>query len=562
MAKEFKLPELGENIESADVVSVLVKPGDKIEVDQSIIEIETDKATVEVPSSVAGVIKEVLVKQGDKVTVGQVLIKVDGNGKETEEKKQSAETKEAEKPVEKEKEETAGEKKEKSAEEKKQPEEKPKRESKSGTAEMTLPELGENIESAKVISVLVKKGDNVEKDQSIIEIETDKATVEVPSNVEGKILEVFVKEGSDAKVGDVLIKVETSEETGEEVKPKEKREEAPVEKKAEIKEEEKPAPKPEKEKTKAAERDEQPPITKGAAPAAPSVRRLARELGVDINNVPGSGPGGRISLDDVKAYVKKLNESRTGFISKGIKKEELPDFSRFGETERRPMSNIRQKTADHLSYAWVSIPHVTQFDKADITELEKVRKEMNQKTKDAKDKLTVTAILAKVAASALKVFPQFNTAVDMDNHEIIYKKYFHIGIAVDTEHGLIVPVLKNADRKNMTELARDINILAEKARNKKISLDDLQGACFTITNLGGIGGTSFTPIVNSPETAILGVSRGSYEPVYNGKEFQPRLMLPLSLSYDHRVIDGADAARFLRWVCEAVENPMKLLVEG
>ena len=566
MSKEFKLPELGENIESADVISVLVKSGDKIEKEQGIIEIETDKATVEVPSSIEGTVSEVLVKQGDKVKVGQVLIKVDENGKEDEDEKNKVivkEEKKAEKTEEKKKEKAADEKK---VEEKKPSEEKPKPKGEKSIVEMKLPELGENIESASVIGVLVKEGDKIEKDQGVIEIETDKATVEVPSNVSGKVLEVLVKEGAKAKVGDTLIKVETSEEIEEEPKAKEKPKEEKVEPKKEVKEEkkkgeEKEAPKEEREKIQLLEKEDQPPITKDAAPAAPSVRRLARELGVNINDIPGTGPAGRISLDDVKAYVKNINESG-GAIGRGIKKEELPDFSKFGKIERKEMTGIRQKTAQHLSYAWMTIPHVTQYDKADITELEKVRKEMNQKAKDNKDKLTMTAILAKVSASALKVFPQFSSSVDMEKNEIIYKKYSHIGIAVDTEHGLIVPVIRNADIKNMTELAKDINNLAEKARSRKISLDDLQGACFTITNLGGIGGTAFSPIVNSPEVAILGVSRGSYEPVYNGEEFEPRLMLPLSLSYDHRVIDGADAARFLRWVCEAIGNPMKLLVEG
>ena len=538
----------------------MVKAGDKIEKEQSVIEIETDKATVEVPSSLEGTIKEVLVKEGDKVKVGQVLIKVDENGKEeyVKKEKEKVQDKAEEKKEEAPKEQMS----EKKEEEKKPVEEKPKEKSKKEIVEVKLPELGENIESADVINVLVKTGDKIETDQGIIEIETDKATVEVPSNISGKIVEVLVKQGAKAKVGDTIIKVETSEkeeETKAKVKPKEEdagREESVG------KEEDKGVQKTEAKKVQPSEKDEQPPITKGAAPAAPSVRRLARELGVNINDISGTGPSGRISMSDVKAYVKQLNEGSGSAAGRGIKTEELPDFSKFGKIERKPMNNIRQKTAQHLSYAWMTIPHVTQFDKADITELEKVRKEMNRKAKDNKDKLTMTAILAKVSASALKVFPQFNSSVDLQNNEIIYKKYYHIGIAVDTEFGLIVPVIKNADLKNMTELARDINNLAEKARNKKVSLDDLQGACFTITNLGGIGGTSFTPIVNSPEVSILGVSRGSYEPVYDGKQFQPRLMLPLSLSYDHRVIDGADAARFLRWVCEVIENPMKLLVEG
>ena len=225
------------------------------------------------------------------------------------------------------------------------------------------------------------------------------------------------------------------------------------------------------------------------------------------------------------------------------------------------MSKIRTVTADHLSYAWMTIPHVTQFDKADITELERFRKMYGAKVEEAGGKLTVTSILVKVITSALKMFPQFNTAIDMEKKEIIYKSYFNIGIAVDTENGLMVPVIKDADKKNLTEVSIEMNSLAEKARNRKVSLEDLQGACFTITNLGGIGGTYFTPIVNAPETAILGVSRGGNEPVYKNGTFHPRLMLPLSLSYDHRVIDGADAARFLRWVCEVLEEPMKLWLD-
>jgi len=559
MSKEFKLPELGENIETADVVSVLVKPGDKIEKEQVVIEIETDKATVEVPSSVEGTIKEVLVKQGDKIKVGQVLIKVDENGKGNEgTEKVKPEENKNEEPVQEKGEEQKSAKQEKTVQ---SSEPEVSVSSKGGIVEMKLPELGENITTAFVTNVLVNTGDTIEKDQGVIEIETDKATVEVPSSVAGKVVEVLIKSGDKAKVGQTIIKVESYSVS----KSAEIKKEKTVQKTGGSEEKKSPSDegfKSEKEKSQPLEINEQPPITKDSAPAAPSVRRLARELGVNINDIPGSGPNGRISLDDVKVFVKKLNESRGGFIGKGIKKEELPDFSKFGKIERKPMSNIRQKTADHLSYAWATIPHVTQFDKADITDLEKVRKEINQKANDNKDKLTMTAILTKVCVSALKVFSQFNSSVDMEKNEIIYKQYYNIGIAVDTEFGLIVPVIKNADEKNMTELAKEINVLAEKARNKKASLDDLQGACFTITNLGGIGGTSFTPIINSPETAILGVSRGSYEPVYNGKTFEPRLILPLSLSYDHRVIDGADAARFLRWVCEAIENPMKVLVEG
>jgi len=547
MATEFKLPELGENIESADIINVLVKAGDQIEKEQSIIEIETDKATIEVPSIVSGKITEVLVKQGDSVKVGQAIIKVDEGGK--------AEVKaEAESIAETKIEEKAEAKKEEKKSETK------KEVVNSGSGEMVefkVPDLGENIESADVINVLVKKGDTISKDQGVIEIETDKATVEVPSSVEGKIVEVNVKTGDKVKVGDVLIKVESTSATPvtkkEEVKVKEEPSKKPVQKVE--------SPKGELPELKPGERDDQPPILRGSAPAAPSVRRIARELGVDINKVPGSGEDGRISMDDVKAYVKKIMTGKSETVGLGIQREALPDFSKYGKIERVAMSKIREKTATHLSYAWAVTPHVTQFDKTDITEFEKDRKELSKKVEEHGAKLTVTGILIKIIAEGLKKFPQFNSSIDMEKKEVIYKKYINIGLAVDTEYGLLVPVIKNADQKNLIDISVELNTLAEKARNKKLSLDEMQGGCFTITNLGGIGGTYFTPIVNSPEVAILGVSRGNYEPVYNKEgKFEPRLMLPLSLSYDHRIIDGADAIRFLRWVCEALEEPLKIFM--
>ena len=569
MAKEFKLPELGENIESADVIKVLVKAGDQIEKEQSIIEIETDKATIEVPSNVSGKISEVLVKEGDSVKVGQAIIKVDEGGKIEQKEETKTEAKEEEKA------DAKKEKKEKDEKKVEGKESKEKPKTKGETVEFKVPDLGENIESADVINILVKKGDTISIDQGVIEIETDKATIEVPSSVEGKIVEVNVKSGDKVKVDDVLIKVETTGEalqekkkTSKEKEPakeeKEEKRKKPSEKEEEEAEEKEKKPVErdgEVEEMKPGERDEQPPILKGSAPAAPSVRRIARELGVDINKVPGTGPDGRISMDDVKAHVKKLMQSRAEGVGVGIKKEELPDFTKFGEVERIAMSKIREKTATHLSYAWTVTPHVTQFDKTDITEFEKDRKELSKKVEEHGAKLTVTGILIKVIAEGMKKFPQFNSSINMDKMEIIYKKYINIGVAVDTEYGLLVPVIKNADKKNLKDISVELNTLAEKARNKKLSLEEMQGGCFTITNLGGIGGTYFTPIINSPEVAILGVSRGSYEPVYNKEgNFEPRLMLPLSLSYDHRIIDGADAIRFLRWVCEALEEPLKIFM--
>ena len=556
MATEFKLPELGENIESADIVNVLVKTGDMIEKEQSIIEIETDKATIEVPSNVSGKITEVLVKQGDSVKVGQTIIKVDEGGK--------ADAAKAETKIEQKAEAKAEAKSETKKEEK---ESSPKKEVKetvqSGLGKIVdfkVPDLGENIESADVINLLVKVGDLIIKDQGVIEIETDKATIEVPSSVAGKIIELNVKAGDKVKVGDVLIKVESTSATPVTKKEEIKVKEEPAKKLAQVTSEKVESPKGELPELKPGEHDNQPPILRGSAPAAPSVRRIARELGVDINKVPGSGDGGRISMDDVKAYVKKIMEGKAEAVGIGIKKETLPDFTKYGKVDRVALSKIREKTATHLSYAWAVIPHVTQFDKADITQFEKSRKELNAEVEKEGGKLTVTAILIKIIAEGLEKFPQFNSSIDMDSKEVIYKKYFNIDVAVDTEYGLLVPVIKNADKKNLVEISVELGQLAQKARDKKLSLEEMQGGCFTITNLGGIGGTYFTPIVNSPEVAILGISKGNFEPVYNGYGvFEPRLMLPLSLSYDHRIIDGADASRFLRWVCEALEQPLKIL---
>jgi pyruvate dehydrogenase E2 component (dihydrolipoamide acetyltransferase) len=592
MSIEFKLPELGENIESADIVNVLVKPGDMLVKDQGVIEIETDKATIEVPSTVEGLIKEVLVKPGQKINVGAVLLTVDDNSSNTSapgisesaptNSSTDKKTKVSQTPDQKAKSDvTASNKAEKSAAASAPPS---SAAAETKIVEFLLPELGENIESADVTSVLVKAGDLITKDQPVIEIETDKATIEVPSTVEGKIVEVNIKPGEKAKVGEVILKVEThvgsanKETTTTKSEPQQKTK--PVVSGIQATKESSTSDKyflPESgssdqfkpeggssaglKKTEPGETDDQPPILKNSAPAAPSVRRIARELGVDIRKVSGTGSAGRISMDDVKAYVKRLNEERDsqskgGF---GVKQESLPDFSRFGSIERKPMNKIRTITAEHLSYAWNSVPHVTQFDKADISILEKFRKSYGPKVEKAGGKLTVTSVLIKIVSLGLEKFPQFNSSIDMQKKEVIYKNYFNVGVAVDTERGLIVPVLKDVDKKDLTQISVEMNQLAEKARNKKIDLDDLSGGCFTITNLGGIGGTSFTPIVNTPEVAILGVSRGAYEQVYNEGAFIPKLMLPLSLSYDHRIIDGADAARFLRWVCEVLEQPFKLI---
>jgi len=301
-------------------------------------------------------------------------------------------------------------------------------------------------------------------------------------------------------------------------------------------------------------------------PAAPHTRRLARELGVEIHEVKGTGPGGRISEDDVKAHAKQMLLSATAAAQAPRESHfaaaALPDFSRWGQVERVSMRGVRRKTAEHLWQAWTSIPHVTQQDKADITELEQLRARFAPKAQEAGGKMTVTAIALKVCASALKIFPQFNASLDMAKEEIVYKQYIHIGVAVDTDRGLLVPVIRDVDKKNIVELAAELTQFSKKARDKKLTPQDMEGGTFTITNLGGIGGTGFSPIVNFPEVAILGLSRSSMEPVWSNGKFEPRLVLPLSLSYDHRLIDGADAARFLRWIAEAFEQPFLLSVQG
>jgi pyruvate dehydrogenase E2 component (dihydrolipoyllysine-residue acetyltransferase) len=462
--------------------------------------------------------------------------------------------------------------------------------------DFTLPELGENITAGDVVRVLVATGDTIAKDQPLLELETDKATIEVPSTVSGTVKAVKVKQGERIKVGQVVLTVDdagAAAPSAGAAKTKSQPAEAPEggasqqPKKAEPvkaaaaadravadaekdqpqdEEPEEPAEAPPKPKrgevveisraARSAPAAPQPePEAEGPLPAAaPSVRKLARELGVDIRRVAGSGPAGRISADDVQAYVRNaMAAAGTGATAAGG--IQLPDFGRWGEVERRPMSNIRRKTAEHLGHAWSAIPHVTQHDKADITALEGLRKQFSPQAEKAGGKLTMTAIALKIVASALERFPQFNSSIDVARNEIVYKKSIHVGVAVDTERGLLVPVVRDVDRKGVLELAVELAKASEKARGGKLSLDDMQGGGFTITNLGGIGGTSFTPIVNWPEVAILGISRGAREPIYVGDALQPRLMLPLSLSYDHRVIDGADAVRFLRWVAEAFEEP-------
>jgi pyruvate dehydrogenase E2 component (dihydrolipoamide acetyltransferase) len=456
--------------------------------------------------------------------------------------------------------------------------------------EFTLPELGENIAAGDVVRVMVHVGDTLQRDQPVLELETDKATIEVPSSVAGLIKELRIKPGDKVAVGQPILVVdesaagapapqpdaapapstvddeavseggmalEVASPPGAEARARDEREQGL----GRLRHDYGPqAPAGRRVVDIAAGRPV--PVPVAPVPAAPSTRRAARELGVDIAQVQGSGPGGRISMDDVKGYARSVITTGGGAPFAAAQAGPLPDFSRWGEVDRQPMRAIRRKTAEHMALAWGTIPHVTQFDKADITGLEPLRKKYAQRVEAAGGKLTITAILIKVAATALKVFPQFNASVDIPNEQVVYKKYVHVGVAVDTEFGLLVPVLRDVDTRNIIEIASDLAVVAEKAKARKLTPEEMQGGCFTISNLGGIGGTAFTPIVNAPEVAILGVSRSVTEPVFVDGEFEPRLMMPLSLSYDHRVIDGADGIRFLRFIVEALEQPFVLSLEG
>ncbi|MPY87094.1 MAG: dihydrolipoyllysine-residue acetyltransferase [Luteitalea sp.] len=584
MAIEFALPELGENITAGEVLRVLVKPGDVIGRDQPLLELETDKATIEVPSTVAGRVQEINVNEGDKVQVGQRVLTVEEAGKqESGIGKQESGTDDAgEAAPSRATAADAQEAAQPSGEGPAQPAGPPAAAPEGGVAEFKIPELGENVAAGDVLHVLVKPGDFVERDQPVIELETDKATVEVPSSLSGRVRDVHVKAGDTVKVGQVIFAVELSKPAtaappAEAPPPPPDADRAPAPVVA-------PSPSPgETERPRAevfdisravrpaASRADRPAASRAEAipprpnvPAAPSVRRLARELGLDVGDVPGSGPAGRISQADVLAYAKQvITSSPTPAAPPGAAgAPTLPDFAKWGEIDRKTITGVRRKTAEHLAQAWSLIPSVTQCEKADVTALEALRKRFAPQVEQAGGKLTVTAILAKILAAAVKAFPQFGASLDLAREELIYKKYVHVGIAVDTDRGLLVPVVRHIDTKNITQIAVEIANAAQRARDRKLTADEMEGGTITITNLGGLGGTHFSPIVNWPEVAILGVSRARMEPVWVEDGFQPRLMLPLSLSYDHRVIDGADAMRFLHWVVEALEQPFLLTLQG
>jgi pyruvate dehydrogenase E2 component (dihydrolipoamide acetyltransferase) len=538
------VPDIGD-FKEVEVIEVLVKPGDSVTKEQSLITLESDKATMEIPSPGAGVVKELKVKVGDKLSKGSPILVLDdkSNGEAPPDEKLKPQA--AQKP---------------------QPAHAPQHAAApqqatapapSGAAQamtVPVPDIGD-FKEVEVIEVLVKPGDTVSKEQSLITLESDKATMEIPSPSAGVVKKIEIKVGDKVSKGMPILVLEASGQAAKAEAPKPAP--APAGTPAPTRE---PSTRP----VPREPRDE----TVAKPHASPSVRKFGRELGVDLGRVQGSGPKGRILHTDVQAYVKgALSKAPTQISAKtgGALPFNLPawpevDYAKFGPIESKPLARIQKLSGPYLHRNWISIPHVTQFDEADITDLEAFRKAQTVETEKKGFKLTMLAFLMKACVTALRQYPQFNSSLDKSGENIIIKKYFHIGVAVDTPGGLVVPVVRDADRKGVFDIARELSDISKLARDGKLKPGDMQGGTFSISSLGGIGGTAFTPIINAPEVAILGVSRSATRPVWNGKEFAPRLMLPLSLSYDHRVIDGATAARFSAYLASVLSDIRKIVL--
>jgi pyruvate dehydrogenase E2 component (dihydrolipoamide acetyltransferase) len=563
MSIEFKLPSIGEGVTSADVAQIMVQPGDSISAGQVVMELETEKAVVELPCPHAGKLEKLLVKAGDSIQVGQAIMTIEANGAPAA-KSAPAPAKPAAAPA-----------KSDSPKPASKPTASPSTASEkssgaTGPIEFTVPSLGEGVSQADVAELLVKIGDTITAGQMVAELETEKAVVELPCPHAGKVTAVHVKEGDTIKVGAKFLTVEGSTAA------------APSKPAASPSPAAGPAKQTATKSAPAAEK--QPALTptttitvaetngsdpnRAPAPAAPSTRRLARELGVNLHDIAGTGPGGRITTEDVQGYVRNRlqglsvpsgKQQALAPMTGSIAPPPLPDFSRFGPIERQALSKIGRVAAENLTVSWNVIPHVTQHDLADITDLEAARKRFVAGLGKNGPKVTMTAIVMKALSTCLQAFPKFNASLDPITSEIVFKKYYNIGCAVDTEHGLVVPVIKDCDTKSIMQIAADVNGLAEKARDRKLPIDAMQGATCTVTNLGGIGGIGFTPIVNYPEVCILGMSRSQMQLRLSDGKVEERMMMPLSLSYDHRVINGADAARFLVALCNMLSDPFSLL---
>lgn len=555
MAKIYDIfiPDLGAD-KDVDLIDVMVKVGDKVEVEDGLITLETEKASMDVPTEYAGIIKEILVNVGDKVNSGDLIARVEVEDEASEDEIQKEEKPKEEKKVEATKTETNV------AVQVAQPNDQTSKQFvkeqsiQSVVAEIRVPDLGAD-KDVDLIDVMVKVGDIVGMDYGLITLETEKASMDVPAPFGGEIIELFVEIGMKINSGDLIAKmIKTVVVENKVPTPAFNANPTPtiVEKTAPKRPtlQELAASSTENEDTKV--------LTKKAAKvyASPSVRKIAREYGVDLGFVKGSAAKGRILKEDIRAYVKEqLNKPSTGTgLGFGFNLPEAKeiDFSLFGEIENVELSKVQKISGPFLHKNYLSMPHVAQFDEADITSLEEFRKEQNSIAKDFK--LSPIVFIIKAVVKALMIYPKFNSSLSSNGQELIMKKYYNIGVAVDTPNGLLVPVIKDADKKGFKEIALELAALSIKARDGKLTSADMQGGCFTISSLGGIGGTYFTPIINAPEVAILGVSKSQIKPVYNGKKFKPRLILPLSLSYNHKVIDGADGARFTTTLAELLSD--------
>ena len=528
--ESLTVPDLG-GAEQVEVIEILVSSGDQVSAEESIIVLETDKATMEIPSPFDGVISSLSISVGDKLNEGDQYGEIETSAAG------STAVAESEAPAQQEQ-----SKQEQPKQETVKPEPESEQvavaESSISTIEVIhVPDLG-GSDQVEVIELLVKIGEEVDAEQSVLTLETDKASMEIPAGKSGRVEKILLTLGDKVSVGDAMIELMVSESAT--TSSTESKKEAPPTK------ENIPAPaisaavsnKPAAQAAKPSE-DVKP---SGKVHAGPAVRKLAREFGVDLALVKASGVRGRVTKDDVQNHVKSALQNPT-VAGSGIPKVAEVDFSKFGEIESLPLNKIKLATAKNMTAAWLNVPQVTQFDQADITELEAFRKQINS-AGNIEQKLSAVPFVMKAVATAMKEFPQFNASLSADGKSLIYKKYTHIGVAVETPNGLLVPVICDVDQKSITEIAQDLTDKAQKSRAGKLGLADMQGGCLSVSSLGGIGGTAFTPIVNAPEVAILGLSRAEVKPVWNCSEFVPKLILPLSLSYDHRVIDGAEAARF------------------
>jgi pyruvate dehydrogenase E2 component (dihydrolipoamide acetyltransferase) len=515
---EVRVPDIGD-FKDVPVIEVLVKAGDRVKKNDSLITLESEKASMEVPAEAEGVVQDVKVKVGDKVSKGTPIVTLASSAAARAEKA-AAQPPAAQPP-------TAA------------------KETAANAIEVRVPDIGD-FKDVPVIEVLIKPGDRVKKNDSLITLESEKASMEVPAEADGVVQDVKVKVGDKVSKGTTIL-VLTSQATA--APP-------PTARPATT-----PSPAPATQAQPAQTQPAPPPTTDGVVHASPAIRRFARELGVDLRGLRGSGPNGRVTREDVQGFVKKALQTPRSEAQAfgGLPPWPKLDFAQYGTIERQPLSRIKKLSGPNLHRNWVSIPHITNYDEADVTSIEALRSEVNaEQAKSGGPKLTMLAFLIRASVAALQKFPEFNASLDGD--ELILKRYYNVGFAADTPGGLVVPVIKNADAKGLIEIAREAQELAGKAREGKLTLAQMQGGSFTISSIGGIGGTAFTQIVNAPEVAILGATRTATKPVWDGKKFVPRLMLPISVSYDHRVVDGAGAARFLVYIAELLADFRRVML--